>query len=90
MDFGVKKIQKTLFIMSFNQIGWCDPFVYDEVISKNSWQEPVEYDDLVCNPKLLVKDRTPRMLSIPSKELMFKMMRACIGIEAEEELWFYK
>jgi len=31
---------------------------------------------------------SPRLIYMPRKELIFKMMRACIGVEDETELWF--
>ena len=76
--------------MDLSQIGWPDPFNNEEIINQITWKEPIDYDDLVCNPKNLIKGKRPRMYWIPNKELMFKIMRACIEIDSKDQLWFHK
>ena len=33
------------------------------------------------------KDNSPNMLIIPSRMVMFKIMRACVGVKTIEDLW---
>jgi hypothetical protein len=35
-------------------------------------------------------DSIPLTVYLPSKRLLLKMMRACVGIEKKEDLWCYK
>lgn len=82
----------SFLINSFKQIGWPDPFPNDN-LPKNPHLE--KYDSYVSDADELVypqsrsnKDFIPLMIYIPRKELMWKMMRACIGVTDEKELWF--
>ena len=34
-------------------------------------------------------DESPTCIYLPTRQLLFKMMRACIGVEEPEELWIY-
>ena len=36
----------------------------------------------------LKKDFAPFVIYVPKRCLMFKMMRACIGVKNEKDLWF--
>lgn len=44
---------------------------------------------LIYNRKRNLEELSPMCVYIPSKELMFKMMRACIGCEKPQDLWIY-
>ena len=50
---------------------------------------------IACHPEDLVYPESrisfpisPGLVFYPRKEVMLKLMRACIGVEEEEELWF--
>lgn len=34
------------------------------------------------------KDNSPNCIYIPSRKVMLKIMRACIGVTEEKDLWF--
>ena len=44
--------------------------------------------DLVYKRDRYLKDVRPFFVYIPSKILMLKLMRACVEVNLEEELWF--
>lgn len=45
--------------------------------------------NLVYQSKRYAEDYSPMCVYIPSSEILFKMMRACIGTYAIEDLWIY-
>ena len=57
--------------------------------------EPTETIDeqrlvnLVYQAQRYIEDCSPMCVYIPSNEVLFKMMRACIGCEHVEDLWIY-
>ena len=55
--------------------------------------EDSEEETIICDLAYPVPryhdDRSPMCLYIPSPSVLFKMMRACIGVEEVEELWMY-
>ena len=75
-------------INTFASLGFKDPFPNDSKF-ESDWKPPVSYDDLVYDRSRL-KNATfpPFLIYLPRKELMFKLMRACIGVNHERELWF--
>lgn len=57
-----------------------------------SQYEMMKYD---CRHFVYPKDRilspnSPMQIYIPNKVVMFKIMRACIGIRQFDDLWYYK
>jgi hypothetical protein len=44
-------------------------------------------DDLAYERKRYIQDNSPYCIYLPSKEIMFKLMRACIKCEEISELW---
>ena len=63
-----------------------DPFAEEAV--DHDFIPPKEYTDLVYSMSRYVKGESPKCIYFPSRKLMFKMMRACIGITKEDDLWF--
>ena len=57
--------------------------------------EPTETFDeqrlvnLVYQAQRYIEDCSPMCVYIPSNEVLFKMMRACIGCDNVEDLWIY-
>ena len=50
---------------------------------------PHTQEDLVYRGDRYVKGTSPYVIYYPSKLMLFKLMRACIGVEREEDLWFW-
>ena len=44
---------------------------------------------MAYHDSLYDKDRSPMCIYMPSNEVLFKLMRACIGCEKAEDLWIY-
>ena len=65
-----------------------DPF-RTEQMDFGVYNPPKEYQDLVYFPDRFVKGESPKCIYFPCRKLMFKMMRACIDIKNEKDLWFY-
>ena len=49
---------------------------------------PDRPDKLVYPEFRYIKGQVPYCIYIPRKEIMLKLMRACIGVTREEDLWF--
>ena len=52
------------------------------------WKMPKGIDHLVYHNKRYEVDESPKHVYIPTQEVMFKMMRACIGVSQVDNLWF--
>ena len=84
---------KPNYIYTFDQIGIQDPFPFE-----NDWKEDMPQIDDIPLPKdgiqvypqkrLSSPHYSPRLIFLPRKELIVKMMRACICVEDTSELWF--
>lgn len=88
-------------IHSLPHIGIRDPFLSENEVKIPTDEEegeednepdqadiPQHIDDLVyANSRYKINER-PVFVYFPSAEVLFKIMRACIGIEKEEDLWF--
>ena len=85
-------------ILSFTQIGLEDPFPADEDLYDGSWDDiapevykiPMKPTDLVYKRDRYFAEHSPLHIYIPRKEIMFKLMRACVAVQTPEELWFNK
>jgi hypothetical protein len=51
-------------------------------------ENPENYFDLVYELKRMNQKNSPLCIIAPSNEILFKMMRACIGVYSEDDLWF--
>ena len=49
--------------------------------------EHISPDDMM---DLVEKHSNHMSLGLPSQEMMYKIMRACISVEKEEQLWIYE
>ena len=84
------------FINGFKQIGLSDPFPDDQVNLKESLKSeeapfislPSTNSVSVYPASRMIKSNSPFCIYIPRKEVMFKLMRACINVKFEHELWF--
>lgn len=73
-------------IWSFEQIGLFDPYPLEPMETK--FHIPETDEDLVYQQERFVYNNSPNTLYFPSKMLLFKIMRACIGITDPKDLWF--
>ena len=76
-------------VSSFEELGMYDPTVKK---SKKKMSEhfakPTGPNDLVYKKSRYIKGESPKMIMIPTKKLLFQIMRACVGVKFEEDLWF--
>ena len=86
-------------INSFYILGISDPFPEDTPQLRRALKKvavPDESllfeseDQLVYESSRYVLSYSPYMVYIPRKELMFKMMRACISVKGKADLWLNK
>ena len=75
-------------ITSFEQLGWKDPYPKENRI-QNKWKMPQKIDDLVYKRQRFANNFIPQVVYVPRKDIMFKLMRACIEVKTKEEFWFY-
>ena len=88
-------VKKVYLIDSLYRIGMADPFPNNPnlIITCN--------DDLPAEEKMVtevgqnvygetryIKGFSPYCIYIPTKDVMFKLMRACVGVKHVEDLWF--
>ena len=79
---------KPWLINSLWSIGWPDPFpdefsgIEQDFLRNN--------DDLVYHKSRYTEDQSPSIIYIPSKIVMVKLMRACMGVTSNEQLWIYE
>ena len=79
-------IAQSYHIWSFEQIGLFDPFPQEPM--ETSFIIPTTDEDLVYREERFVYKNSPHTLYFPSKKVLFKIMRACIGITDPKDLWF--
>ena len=63
-----------------------DPFPQER--SEIPFSIPKETDEYVYRLDRYEEGNSPKMLFYPSRRLLFKMMRATIGVKKKEELWY--
>jgi hypothetical protein len=80
------KRAKHFNIQSFSQLGLPDPFPTEPM--EMDFPIPEDEDMLVYRGNRYCEDNSPNMLIIPSRMVMFKIMRACVGVKNKEDLWF--
>ena len=83
-------------INSFFSVGIMDPFPNDDlniIGSRDDGEEiltpPEKVEDFVYPASRYIEGKRPWCLYIPNKEIMFKMMRACIKVKDPKDLWNY-
>lgn len=83
-------------ITSFSQIGMSDPYRGEDRKTR-ARRASMIFDGSTCNitdlvyPKSkYVLEGSPKCSYIPTKAVMFKMMRACVEVQAIEDIWFYR
>ena len=86
---GIAKPQsKPWLVNSFWNIGWPDPFPDEH--SSIDREFLVDRDALIYHESRYNDLNSPIAVWIPSKLVLIKMMRACIGVDKVENLWIYR
>ena len=86
---GIAKPQsKPWLVNSFWNIGWPDPFPDDH--SSIDREFLMDRDTPVYHESRYNSQSSPIAVWIPSKLVLIKMMRACMGCENEEDLWIFQ
>ena len=92
--YGLQDENKPHTINYFEEVGWFDPFPQTSFLTNLYDAGEFECDDITENiyPKSRVSDpeNMPKSIYIPKREMMFTMMRACVGVESEDDLFFNK
>ena len=78
-------VPKPFNIISFVQIGMCDPFPTEPQIKYLPIEKP---SDLAYFRERFTKGQSPGCIYIPSPEIMFKLMRSCVEVPDHRLLWF--
>ena len=73
-------------INCFEVLGWKDPFPVKNY--QSSFIIPHDIDQLVYPKSRYIEGMFPWVIYVPRQDVMFKMMRACVEVTKEEELWF--
>ena len=58
-------------------------------VDKGGHQKEKVTANLIYGLSRYEEDYSPMSLYIPNKPLLFKMMKACVGVNRIEELWIY-
>ena len=74
-------------IQSFEQIGVADPYP-NERMGRDDFYDPATQGNLMFLERRFQPHSSPIALYIPSRPVLFKIMRACICAEGPDELWF--
>jgi hypothetical protein len=67
-----------------------DQFIIGSIddVDPELYKLPEVPETLVYPPDRYIEGACPYCIYIPRKELMLKIMRACVGITKVEDLWF--
>jgi hypothetical protein len=74
-------------INSFKSIGWPDPFPDDYSSIEGGYLK--DRFKFVYQDHRYTPDHSPFMIYIPSRHVMVKLMRSCLGIQSLDEFWIY-
>ena len=87
----------SFLIKRFWTVGFADPYPDDDKNIIGSVDDvppdlktPCRVEDRVYPDSRYVQGRSPFCMYIPCKEIMLKLMRACVKVKSPEELWILK
>lgn len=84
--------KRTWNIHSFWSLGMADPFPDESTMidTDNQYVGPDKFSmkKLVYPKSRFTKEHTPMIIYVPSREMMIKIMRACMGCQNVNDLWF--
>ena len=84
-----EKSRKSYKVNSFKQLGMADPFPTESVQAEKLFKIPSTIDKLVYDEERVSRHNyAPTFVFIPTQEIMFKLIRACICTKYKEDLWF--
>ena len=95
MKYDICDSYKPFVINSFQTIGWSDPFPQDDEFIIGSLDDgdnlvvPEAPLDLVYEESRYMPEFSPLCIYVPKKEIMLKMMRACVEVKKPDNLWFH-
>ena len=87
-DFNTQN--QTWNINSFEQVGWLDPFPFETKKDEECPCFPRFVSEMAYESDRFIPKLAPFVIYIPKKEIMWKIMRACIGVTTKEGLWCSK
>ena len=92
----IVKEPKDFMINRFFSVGITDPYPNDDLHifgSRDDGEDtlplPQNVEDFVYPDSRYTPGKSPYCLYIPNKEIMLKMMRACIKLKNPSDLWNY-
>lgn len=78
--------------MTFWAIGMADPFPDETTMMDKSshllGDEEITAEKLIYAPHKYIKGTYPKCIYMPSRPMLLKIMRACMGCMSANELWF--
>ena len=83
-------VSKTWLVNDWEDIGVSDPFPHEESTNNISFAMPETPENFVYAEERLQKEISPYCIFVPRKEVMWKMMRACIGCKETSDLWIFQ
>ena len=88
-DLDVSEFAANYLIDNFDEIGVTDPFPNEKKDEQREMiKKPQSFQDFVYPMSRMDEYSSPRVIYLPSKDVMLKLMRACIGVRFVDELWF--
>jgi hypothetical protein len=88
--YGLGEQKAALFLINdWVEIGIMDPFPNEMSEDQVAMSSPEKVSQDVYHEARYVKERSPNVNFIPRQELMWKLMRSCIGVKDSEYLWVY-
>ena len=77
-------------ITTFESIGMPDPYPNEDAEDEeHQFLMPEGPRDLVYEQDAYTPDRCPKPRHLPSRTILLKLMRACIGVTDVDKLWCY-
>ena len=84
-------------IKTFFSVGFADPFPDDDKFiigskddAPDGLEPPSKVEDRVYPDQRYTEGNSPYCLYIPVKEMMLKLMRACVDVKSPSDLWIMK
>ena len=76
-------------VSNWESIGWNDPFPNDKEykFARQEFKMPKSVNDMVYPPHFFNPQYSPNCIYIPTRVMMFKIMRACVEVKDPGELW---
>ena len=76
--------------VAFWSIGLADPFPDETTLIEERQYEDIKVEKYIYPESRYKEGQSPRTIFLPTRHIFFKMIRACMGCESPEDLWFNK